>query len=84
MQAKPASAANSEALDGALVMRIGPVVGFVLLEPIAVALALWDIAHGRFPRHPFQRRDAALLALRERSRRYVAEHEETQDRDATG
>jgi hypothetical protein len=57
-------------------LKFGAIV-FVLAEPLTVALAVWDIAHGRLPRHPFKRRDAALLTLRERARRYVAEHEET-------
>jgi hypothetical protein len=53
-------------------LKIG-VIGGMLTQPIAVALALWDIVHGRLPRHPFQRQDAALLGLRERAQRYVAE-----------
>ena len=62
-------------------LKIGVVV-FVLAQPITVVLALWDIAHGRLPRHPFQRRKAALLTLRERAQRYLAEHE-TQEGDAS-
>ena len=58
-------------------MKFG-VIAFVLLEPITAGLMLWDLAHGRLPLHPFRRSEAALLELRERARRYIAEHEEAE------
>ncbi len=58
-------------------VKIG-IGAFVFAKPDVVALVFWDVAHGRFPRHPFRRRDEALLALLERAERYIAEHEESQ------
>lgn len=33
-----------------------------------IAIALWDLIHGRVPRHPLQRRRTARLSLRERAK----------------